>query len=89
MQLILGEVIKHENKPWRVVRIIEKSRTLFEPEQGEGAPFILEESYVELKGPEGDINFIVLAEEKQPYTGPSCPILGLSPVTKQKGVSSA
>ena len=73
--LVLGSTIKFKDRAWRVVRIINKSYALFEPES---APvYVLEEIYAELKSPEGDIDFLVIESEKREYKGDDSPIKGL------------
>ncbi len=83
MELTLGDLIKHKGNPARVVRIVSRSLTLFEPE--DGTPYIMEESYVELKGSNGGIDFLMLTEERHTYDGPEhCPIRGLDPISVSK-----
>jgi hypothetical protein len=76
---VLGGNVRRDNEIWRVVRIIEKSQTLFEPEDGT-APYIQTESYVELKAGDGSIDFVILSQEKRAYEGEHSIIKGLEPV---------
>jgi len=73
----LGDVIEHNAQPFRIVRIIMNSTTLYEPEVGE--TYVVEESYLELKGADGAVEFISLREEEKPFTGPSSLIRALEP----------
>jgi hypothetical protein len=78
-QLKLGQTIQHNAKNCLVVRVIEHSTTLFEGDEG---AFILDESYVQLKGEDGSVEFIPLVEEKKPFTKEEgCKIKGLEPVS--------
>jgi len=81
-QLTLGATIKYKDRAWRVVRIINKSHSLFEPENA--SPYVLEEVYAELKSPEGDIDFLVIESEKRDYKGEDSPIKGLHPLPWRK-----
>jgi hypothetical protein len=81
MNMHLGDTLSVENKLCRVVRIIQQSYTLFESE--DHTPYILQESYVQLKTIDGKIKFIVLEEFKQDYTGATSPIKALEPYGKE------
>jgi hypothetical protein len=76
----IGSIVPHKNEAWRVVRIITKSETLFEPEDGREPAYVAVESYVELKGADGMIDFVVLSQEKKKYEGGASIIKGLEPV---------
>ena len=80
--LVLGSTVKYKDRAWRVVRIINKSHSLFEPENA--SPYVLEEIYAELKSPEGDIDFLVIESEKREYKGEDSPIKGLHPLPWRK-----
>ena len=78
-QIQLGSILDRGNTPQRVVRIIHESLTLYE---GEGeTPFIIRESYAELKGADGGMDFLTLSREKLPYDGPQSLIRGLEPIS--------
>lgn len=81
-QVALGAVVTHNGSPWRVVRIIHESLTLFEPEDGDA--YIIRESYLELKSGNGGIDFISLFREKIPYQGNPSQIRGLEPILWQE-----
>lgn len=78
MNIEIGQELQHNNQLGRVVRIIDRSITLFEEETGE--QYLLDESYAELKLENGDVDFIILRTEKQTYSGPSSQIKGLAPI---------
>ena len=78
MEMKLGDTVKHKDEPFRVIRIVEKSRTLFETDEGES--YVVEESYVELKGGTGDIEFITLYRTRLSYEGAESLIKGQGPV---------
>lgn len=78
----LGETVKYKNMPFRIVRVV-KSISLLETESGVCS--ILDETYLELKGHNGEIDFLELTSEEKPYVGPSCPIKALAPLWKEKG----
>lgn len=74
----LGDTIKHNGGVWRVVRIIRDSTSLIQPE--DLVPYVLRESYVELRGPIGEPEFLILSSEIEPYNGKASPIKGLAPI---------
>jgi len=76
-QLTLGNTITHKGRQYRVVRVIDHSQTLFEEEDGK--TFVEDTSYLELKGEDGDVDFIFLVQAVKPYEGPSSVIKGLAP----------
>lgn len=57
--------------------MITGDHTLFEDDK---EAFIIHESYMQLKGPNGEIDFIVHQSEKLPYSGDPSPIKALSPL---------
>lgn len=61
----------------RVVRIIGKSVSLFQDAE---KAYLQIESYVELKGADGLITFVILAQERTSYEGPTSAIKGLEPI---------
>jgi hypothetical protein len=61
----------------RVVRIINKSVTLFQDAE---KAYLQTESYVELKSADGLIAFVILTRERTPYEGPTSVIKGLEPI---------
>jgi hypothetical protein len=73
----IGVTIEHNGEQFRVVRIISNSITLFEDEKG---CYLQTESYVELKGADGMIDFITLTRERTPYEGSPSIIKGLEPI---------
>lgn len=75
----LGSLIRKNDREWRVIRIVQNSRTLFEPLDG-ARPYVQVESYIELKAVNGDIEFITLMQEKEDYGGDACHIKGLEPI---------
>lgn len=79
MHANLGETIVVGDVQYRVVRVVNKSLTLF---QGAEGVYIIEESYLELKGSDGGIDFIELDRKKLAYTGPSSTIKALEPIQK-------
>jgi hypothetical protein len=76
---VLGQEIERDDKKFLVVRIIEKSLVLFE--EPSGVMYTLEESYVELRGAQGEVEFVVLFENMQPFTNKKSTIKGLDPLT--------
>ena len=76
----IGSVIPHKDAAWRVIRIIHKSETLCEYEDGRAEPFIAVEAYVQLKSPAGEIDFVILQQEKRKYDGGASIIRGCEPV---------
>jgi hypothetical protein len=79
----IGGTIEHKNEQYRVVRIIGQSVSLFEDEKG---TYLQTESYVELKGADGSIDFVSLTLERTPYEGGSSIIKGLEPINFGGGV---
>lgn len=79
----VGSLFPHKGEPWRVVRIITKSITLFEKEDGTQLPYIMVESYIELKSVTGLVDFIMLSQEREEYTGDVCIIKGIEPINWQ------
>ncbi len=77
----LGDTVKVGDIHLRVVRVINKSLTLYE---GPKRPYIVEESYLELKGSDGSIEFIQLDKQELPYTGASSVIKALEPPNFQQ-----
>jgi hypothetical protein len=73
----LGEVVKYNNKEYRVVRQV-VSTSLFDPDDGEPS-FTKQEEYYELKAGDGNIDFLVISSETTPYTGQSSAIRALVP----------
>lgn len=73
----IGTTVKHKEEDYRVVRIIGASTSLFEDDKG---AYIQVESYVELKGTDGSIDFVTLEMERKPYEGGPSMIKGLSPI---------
>lgn len=84
--ITLGEVIKHQGRPFRIVRVV-KSISLLETEGGICS--VLDEAYLELKGTNGEIEFLELTSEEKPYNGESCPIRALSPLWKEKNIHAS
>lgn len=80
MQLaaVLGQEIEWQGGKWLVVRLIQKSLALFE--ENDGSLFTVDESYAEIKGPHGELDFITLLEEIQPFTNKKSTIRALDPV---------
>lgn len=78
----IGSNVKHKEELWRVVRIIGQSTSLFEDETG---AYVQIESYVELKGLDGSIDFISLEMERAPYAGSPSIIKGLEPINWTPG----
>ena len=74
----LGECITHKDHTWRIVRIVDQSKTLFE--YANSKPYIIIESYAELKAINGDITHISWKTEKFPYLGPYSNIRALEPI---------
>lgn len=74
----IGATVDHKDDKYRVVRIIVKSVSLHEEEGKE--TYLQTESYVELKGADGSIDFVSLTLEREPYVGPPSTIKGLSPI---------
>ena len=74
--LALGQELTHNNKLYLVVRIIDKSVSLFEDE---GECYVLEESYAELRGPNNEIDFIPILESTRTFEKtsklPALPVL--------------
>lgn len=80
--LQLGQRTQHNGKDWLVVRLIEKSSTLFEVE---GKCYIVEESYAQLKSTDGDTDFIIFYEEKKEFSkSTEIHIKGLEPLPWKK-----
>jgi len=77
---VIGSVITHKGSAWRVVRIVGRSETLFEPEDGRTVAYVGVESYVQLKSVEGLIDFVVLTADKMAYDGPNSVIKGVEPI---------
>jgi hypothetical protein len=73
----IGITLEHKGEQFRVVRIITNSITLFEDEKG---VYLQIESYIELKGLDGSIDFITLTRERNPYEGPTSIAKGLEPI---------
>lgn len=73
----IGSELQQGDKTWRVIRIISNDQSLFEDESG---AYIILESYLQLKDPDGVIDHIILNSEKLPYTGPSSKIKALAPI---------
>jgi len=74
----LGSLLTHQGQSWRVVRVV-KSETLFQ--LPEGPPYIIDESYIEIRSFSGDIDHILLSPVKKlPYEGPYSGIKGLPPI---------
>lgn len=84
-QYELGKTITVLEKPYLVVRLIEKSSTLFEDPKGDC--FIITESYAQLRGPDGEVEFVVFYEQQQPCEKPAGQIPGLEPVIWRKSVN--
>ncbi len=78
MQAKLGDVIQYDGRPFRIVRVIDKSISLFE--QPDGICTVVEESYVELKGSDNSIEFLVINKQTRPYEGEPQPIKALDPI---------
>lgn len=75
---VLGETVTRGDQPYRVIRVIKESSTLYEPEEGES--YTLTESYLELKGGDGNIEFEILNSVKTIYVGNPSTIKGCTPV---------
>lgn len=73
----IGATVEHHKEQWRVVRIIGSSVTLFEDDT---QAYLQTESYVELKGADGSIDFVSLTMERTPYEGPTSVVKGLEPI---------
>ena len=73
----LGAIVTHKDEQYRVVRIIGQSTSLFESETG---AYVQIESYVELKGSDGSIDFVSLEMVRVPYEGGASVIKGLEPI---------
>lgn len=80
-QLELGKVTTYKEREWLVVRVVERSSTLFElPKEG---VFVIEESFVQLKDRDGNVEFIILLEERKPFEKQSqIPALEVEPWRK-------
>ena len=81
-ELKLGDTISIKEYDHRAIRLV-KSSSLFDPDDG-SPPYILTELYWQTKTPKGEINFILVSEEKTIYEGPSSAIKGLSPGTSMQ-----
>ncbi len=78
-QLItIGSHLLYKDRNWRIVRIVNKSTTLFEPVGHE--PYVMIEAYAELKAINGDVDHIKEESKKVPYVGPSSNIRALEPI---------
>ncbi len=80
-QIQLGDEIDHKGGKWRVIRFIVSDHTLFE--DGEG-PYIITESYLQLKFPDGVIDFLTLSSEKTLYAGFASSIKAVDPLLWRK-----
>jgi hypothetical protein len=72
--IVLGQEIIHNEKPHLVVRIIDKSISLFEDDN---ACFVVEESYAELRGPNNEVEFVTILTSEQPFANKKSTIKGL------------
>jgi hypothetical protein len=75
--LQLGSEIERDGQTWRVVRLVIQEHSLFEDENG---VYIVTETHAQLKGAEGQVDFMVLSSEKFPYEGPASTIKALAPI---------
>jgi hypothetical protein len=73
----IGVVVVHKDEQYRVVRIIGQSTSLFEDDK---QVYLQIESYVELKGADGSIDFVTLEMERKAYEGGPSIIKGLDPI---------
>ena len=78
MQAQLGDNLMVQGKPFRIVRIITGSSTLYE-RLGQ-PPFVVEETYLQLKGPNNEVEFLMINSTIRAYEGESSPIKGLEPL---------
>lgn len=60
----LGELVDRANGPWRVIRLVEGDRALY---QHEGVEYEVEESYVQLKNAKGQLLFLVTKSARSPF----------------------
>lgn len=74
----IGATIQQGENEWRVVRIITGSTTLFEDRVT--GPYLVTESYIELKAPDGNVGFVQLTRDRVAYEGPISTIKGLEPI---------
>lgn len=79
----IGSEIQHKDKLWRVIRVVSTDQSLFEDE---GGIYIILESYIQIKDPDGIIDFITFNSEKLAYTGPSSTIKALEPIPWRSNV---
>jgi hypothetical protein len=77
----LGDEVDYKDGKWRVVRFIVSDHTLFEDADG---VYIITESYLMLKSPDGVIDFMVLSSERVSYTGMASSIKGVDPLLWRK-----
>ena len=81
---VLGETVQRGDQPYRVVRVIKESVTLYEPDEGTAPPYIVTESYIELKGADGNIEFEVVASVQTTYVGEPSTIKACTPISWRK-----
>lgn len=80
-QLQLGDEIEHKGGMWRVVRIIISDHSLFEDHAG---TYVISESYIQVKSPDGEIDFVTMSTEKLEYTGEPSTIKAIDPLLWRK-----
>lgn len=80
----LGLEIQLEKEKYRIVRIIERSHSLHAEGDKE---MVIDESYIELKGQSGEIEFVTLSSDKKPYEGPKSTIAAPTAIPWNKGDS--
>lgn len=73
----LGQTLLRGDHAWRVVRLVRQS-AIFENQ--EGVTEVVTEELLELKSETGQIDFEVLASDRQPYTGQPSPIKAPEPL---------
>jgi hypothetical protein len=74
-QVNIGDTIAHKNAAWRVVRIVQ-SASLHEgmPDPSSNVahvnpPYVITETYFELRDVNGEVDFFVVASDKKDYEG--------------------
>lgn len=63
-ELSLGSVIKHEEEVWRIVRIVDQISLL---RKKDGKEVVLKEKFLQLKSPDGRVNFLILDANEQQH----------------------
>jgi hypothetical protein len=81
---LFGQEVQHKEQTWLVVRVIEKSTSLFENEDGTLSK--VEESYAQLRNAKGEFDFVMFYERSEVFERHSV-VKGIPPVPWRKVIS--